>query len=36
MIPTNFRFIWLNSLRDDCFLEIDQPDTRIAYGDNAS
>ena len=31
MLPTKFRFIWLSCIRED-FLEIDQPETRIAYG----
>ena len=31
MLPSKFRFIWLSGFRED-FLEIDQPETRIAYG----
>jgi len=31
MFPTKFWFIWLCVFRED-FLEIDQPETRIAYG----
>jgi hypothetical protein len=32
MLPTKFWFIWLFGLREEEFLEIDHPDTRIAYG----
>jgi len=31
MLPTKFRYIWLSGFRED-FLEIEQPETRIAYG----
>ena len=33
MLPVKFAYIWPNGFRGD-FLEIDQPETRIAYGDN--
>jgi hypothetical protein len=32
MLATQFQFIWLSCLRGEDFLEIDQPETRIAYG----
>jgi hypothetical protein len=34
MLPTStmFWFIWPNGFRGEEFLEIDQPETRIAYG----
>ena len=33
MIPTKFQSIWQSCFRgEDFFLEIDQPETRIAYG----
>ena len=33
MLPIKFRFIWLLSFSGEDFLEIDQPETRIAlYG----
>jgi hypothetical protein len=32
MLPTKFRFIWLSGFRGKYFLEIDQSETRIAYG----
>ncbi len=32
MLPTKFRFVWQNGSREGDFLEIDQPETRIAYG----
>ena len=32
MFPTKFHFIWLSGFSEDYFLEIDQPETRIAYG----
>jgi len=31
VLPTKFWFLWLLGFRGD-FLEIDQPETRIAYG----
>ena len=34
MLPTKFLFICLGSFRED-FLEIDQPESRIAYGGHA-
>jgi hypothetical protein len=30
MLPTKFRFIWLGTFRGEDFLDIDQPETRIA------
>jgi len=34
MLSTKFRFIWLSDVSgEDFFLEIDQPETRMAYGD---
>jgi hypothetical protein len=33
MLPTEFQFIWPSSFRrEDFFLEIDQSDTRLAFG----
>jgi hypothetical protein len=32
MLPTKFQFIWLRDFRGEDFLEIDQSETRIAYG----
>jgi hypothetical protein len=32
MIPTMFRFIWSSGFRGEDFLEINQSETRIAYG----
>ena len=32
MFPTKFWFIWLNSFREEDFLEIDQWETSNAYG----
>ena len=32
MLPTKFRFIWLSGFRGENVLEIDQAETRIAYG----
>jgi hypothetical protein len=33
MLPSNFQFIWPSSFKaEDFFLEIYQPETRIAYG----
>ena len=32
MLHTKFQFIWLSGFRGEDFLEIDQPETRIAYG----
>jgi hypothetical protein len=32
MLPTKFRFIWLSGFRGEDFLEINQPETRIACG----
>jgi len=31
MLPVIFCFIWLSGFRGEDFLEIDQPETRIAY-----
>ena len=31
MLPTKFRFIWLRGFRGEDILEIDLPETRIAY-----
>jgi hypothetical protein len=36
MLPTKFRFIWTASFRGKFSLEIDQPETRIAYGGHGS
>ena len=33
ILPTKFRFILL-SISEEIFLEIDQPETRFAYGDH--
>jgi hypothetical protein len=32
MLPTKIRFILLSSFRGEDFLEVYQPETRIAYG----
>ena len=32
MLPTKFWVIWQSDFRGEDFLEIDQPETRIAYG----
>ena len=32
MLPTKFRFIWPSAFRGEDFLEINQSETRIAYG----
>ena len=32
MIPTKFRFIWQSGFREEDFLEINQSETRIAFG----
>jgi hypothetical protein len=32
MLPTKFWLIWPSGFRGEDFLEIDQPETRIAYG----
>ena len=32
MLPTKFRFIWQSGFREEDFLEINQPETRIAFG----
>jgi hypothetical protein len=32
MLPTKFRFIWPSAFRGNDFLEINQPETRIACG----
>jgi hypothetical protein len=32
MLPNKFQFIWLSDFRGEDFLEIDQSETRIAYG----
>jgi hypothetical protein len=32
MLPTKFRFIWLSGSRGEDFLEINQSETKIAYG----
>jgi hypothetical protein len=32
MLPTKFRFIWPSGYRGDVFLEINQSETRIAFG----
>jgi hypothetical protein len=36
MLPTKFQFIWTASFRGKFSLEIDQPETRIAYGGHGS
>jgi hypothetical protein len=33
MLPTKFRIIWPSGFRVEDFLEIDQSEIRIAYGD---
>jgi hypothetical protein len=35
MLPTKFRFIWLSGFREGDFLEINQSETRIAFGSHA-
>jgi hypothetical protein len=32
MLPTEFGFFWPSRFRGEDFLEIHQPETRIAYG----
>jgi hypothetical protein len=32
MLSTKFRFIWKSSFREEDFLELNQSETRIAYG----
>jgi hypothetical protein len=32
MLPIKFRFIWPSGFREDDFLEINQPETRIVCG----
>jgi hypothetical protein len=32
MLPTKFRFIWQSGFREEDFLEINQSETRIAFG----
>jgi hypothetical protein len=32
MLPTKFRFIWPRGFRGEVFLEINQSETKIAYG----
>ena len=32
MLPTKFQFIWLNGIRGEILLEINQSETRIACG----
>jgi hypothetical protein len=32
MLPTKFRFIWQSSFRREDCLEINQSETKIAYG----
>jgi hypothetical protein len=34
MFPTKFRFIWQSGFREEEFLEINQSETRIAFGDH--
>ena len=36
MLPTKFRFIWSSGFRGEDFLEINQSETRIAYGGEMS
>jgi hypothetical protein len=36
MLPTKFRFIWQSGFRGEDFLEINQSETRIAYGSKKS
>jgi hypothetical protein len=33
--PTKFRFIWQSGFREEDFLEINQSETRIAFGGHA-
>ena len=35
MLPTKFRFIWPSGFREEDFLEINQSETRIAFGGHA-
>ena len=35
MLPTKFRFIWQSGFREEDFLEINQSETRIAFGGHA-
>jgi hypothetical protein len=35
MLPTKFRFIWQSGFREEFFLEINQSETRIAFGGHA-
>jgi hypothetical protein len=32
VLPIKFRFIWPSNFREEDFLEINQPEKRIAYG----
>jgi hypothetical protein len=32
MLPTKFRFIWQSGFREEYFLEINQSETKIAFG----
>jgi hypothetical protein len=32
MLPTEFRYIWQSGFREEEFLEINQSETRIAFG----
>jgi hypothetical protein len=32
MLPTKFRFIWQSGFREEEFLEINQSETKIAFG----
>jgi hypothetical protein len=32
MLPIKFRFIWQGGFREEYFLEINQSETRIAFG----
>jgi hypothetical protein len=34
MLPTKFLFIWQSGFRGEDFLEINQSETRIAYGEH--
>jgi hypothetical protein len=34
MLPAKFRFIWQSGFREKVFLEINQSETRIAFGDH--
>jgi hypothetical protein len=36
MLPTKFRFIWPSGFREEDFLEINQSETRMAYGGHGS